>query len=72
MKLTYRAVVSHFGRHRAHRATAHTGFPPAVFGAVATQAFRHCRPCGGDVPVVLHPGAHTCTEGHVTITQGGQ
>ncbi|MFC7817615.1 hypothetical protein ACFUTR_23575 [Streptomyces sp. NPDC057367] len=67
MKLTYRGLVSHFGRHRARRTTGRRSFPHPEFGAVITQAFRPCRPCGGDVPVALHPGAHTCTEGHVTI-----
>lgn len=67
MKLTYRGLVSHFGRHRAHRTPGRRDFPHPEFGAVATQAFRHCQPCGGDVPVVLHPGAHTCSNGHTTI-----
>ncbi|MGX1909037.1 hypothetical protein ACWIID_09260 [Streptomyces phaeochromogenes] len=39
-------------------------------GAIAPLAFRHCRPCGGDVAVVLHGnGTHSCDGGHLTITR---
>jgi hypothetical protein len=60
----------YFGRATGqHRKRA--GFPQPAFGAVVTQAWRACQPCGGDVAVVLHPsGAHTCGEGHTT--DGGQ
>ncbi|MFI9154546.1 hypothetical protein [Streptomyces sp. NPDC053367] len=56
----------YFGRaHGRHRRAA--GFPHPEFGAVVTQGFAACDPCGGDVPVVLHPsGGHTCQAGHTT------
>jgi hypothetical protein len=59
MRFTHRALVSHFGRHRAPRIP----FPAGVFA----QAFRHCPPCGVETAAVLHTdGSHTCTEGHTT------
>ncbi|MGW9058860.1 hypothetical protein [Streptomyces sp. NPDC055733] len=64
MKLTVRHLVRGLGRHRAGD---RRDFPQPAFGAVITQAFRPCQPCGGDVPVALHPGAHTCSNGHITI-----
>ncbi|MFR9796174.1 hypothetical protein ACL02U_09760 [Streptomyces sp. MS06] len=46
--------------------------PAPVPGAVAPTGYRHCPPCGGDVPVVLHHGAHRCEAGHLTVdTPGG-
>lgn len=62
------------GRHRAPRAVEVSfaelmpDWPQPAYGAAIPQAFRPCRGCGGDVPVVLHPGAHTCSAGHITIT----
>jgi hypothetical protein len=48
-------------------------FPPAPYGAIAVQAFRYCRPCDIETAAVLHPGgAHTCTEGHLTVPGGNQ
>jgi hypothetical protein len=46
-------------------------WPQPAYGAVVAQAFRHCRSCREVTPVVLHPGAHTCTAGHITITPIG-
>jgi hypothetical protein len=61
VKLTARHLFRGKGQHRRQP------FPQPAFGACVTQAFRHCRPCGADVPVVLHPsGAHTCQHGHTT------
>lgn len=61
------------GRHRATDTDTRLvepmpGWPEPVYGAAVPQAFRHCRGCRGDAPVTLHPGAHTCQRGHVTIT----
>lgn len=42
-----------------------------VHGAIVSQAWRACRPCGGVTAVVLHPGAHVCDAGHLTITTTG-
>jgi hypothetical protein len=46
-------------------------WPEPVHGALAPQAWRACRPCGGETAVVLHPGAHVCDLGHVTVTAAG-
>jgi hypothetical protein len=55
------------GQHRG------ATFPPAPYGAIATQGFRHCPTCGVETAAVLHPGgAHTCTEGHLTVPGGNQ
>ena len=44
----------------------------SVHGAIAEQAWRTCRPCGGVTAVVLHGHtAHSCSVGHVTITTTG-
>ncbi|WP_328436977.1 hypothetical protein OHA71_06665 [Streptomyces sp. NBC_00444] len=68
----------HGGRHRApefievpldHLMPAWT---EAARPALATQDFRVCRPCGGEVSVVVHGDAHRCEHGHVTITGGYQ
>lgn len=59
MKLTYRAVVSHFGRHRA----------PRIPGQLARQRFIHCPTCGVDTAASIHGSLVVCTEGH--HVQGG-
>jgi hypothetical protein len=67
------------GRHRSTTAAVELvrlddlmpDWPQPAYGAVVAQAFRHCRSCREVTPVVLHPGAHTCTAGHVTITPLG-
>lgn len=83
MKLTVRHLFRGKGAHRAPAAPPAREYirvpladlmgpdwpePSRPYGAIATQAIRPCRPCGGDVPVVLHPGAHCCDRGHVTVT----
>lgn len=47
-------------------------WPEPAQPAFAAQAFRPCRPCGGEVPVVVYEAAHCCEHGHVTITGGYQ
>ena len=62
MRLTVRHLIRGAGRHRAAR----------PYGAIASQAFRLCRPCGVETAAVVHAdGSHTCTEGHTT-TGGNQ
>lgn len=61
------------GRHRATAVEVPfvellPNWPQPVYGAAAAQAFHHCRGCREVRPVVLHPGAHTCDAGHVTLT----
>lgn len=83
MKVTTRHLIRGKGQHRAIPAPArievpldHLLRPRSLFvdvphGAVAAQAFRACRPCGGEVAVVLHPGgAYCCDRGHITVTGG--
>ncbi len=43
-------------------------WPEPVHGALAPQAWRACRPCGGETAVTLHGDAHRCQRGHITIT----
>ncbi len=82
MKLTTRHLFRGKGLHRAPAPEpVHVSLedllgpawpePSRSYGAVGVQAFRYCPPCGQDVPVVLHSGAHCCDRGHVTITAGG-
>ncbi|MFI1562145.1 hypothetical protein ACH4ZX_03625 [Streptomyces sp. NPDC020490] len=48
-------------------------FADVPHGAIAPQGFRNCPPCGGEVPVVLHPGgAHTCEAGHLVLPGGAR
>lgn len=75
MKITTRHLIRGKGQHRAEPepvtvpvAELMPPWPQPVYGAAVPQAFRHCRGCRGDAPVTLHPGAHTCQRGHVTIT----
>jgi len=65
------------GRHRAQRTAIHVplaglmpAWPDPQPSQLGVQAFRECRPCGGEVPVVVHGEAHRCGDGHVTITAG--
>ncbi len=56
MKITYRALVSHYGHHRRTR---------RPHGALVDTAFRHCPVCGVETAAIVHrDGTHTCTEGH--------
>ncbi|MFE0800124.1 hypothetical protein [Streptomyces sp. NPDC058812] len=62
MKITYRAVVSHFGRHRR---------TPHLPGQLTMQRFAHCPTCGVETATTTHGTALLCTEGH-TIPGGNQ
>lgn len=68
MRLTYRGLVSHYGRHRA-RPTA-DDFPPAPRASVVTQAFVHCPACGVETAATVHGAALRCAEGHL-VPAGG-
>lgn len=61
------ALVHPLGEHRGPRTRTAAVFPLPAPGAVVTQAFRFCRPCGVDTAAVLHAnGTHTCAEGHTS------
>jgi hypothetical protein len=65
VKLTYRALVSHYGQHRRQA--------PRPHGAAVDQDFRFCPPCGVETAAVVHAdGSHTCTEGHLVVPGGAQ
>lgn len=61
MKLTYRGLVSHFGRHRT----------PRIPGQLTTQRFAHCPTCGVETATTTHGRALLCAEGH-TIPGGNR
>lgn len=67
MKLTYRALVSHYGRHRPKPVTVPLsqllGPPPlSPVSGVLTQAWDDCTPCGKATAGVLHKDGWTCGE----------
>lgn len=60
MKFTHRALVSHYGRHRA----------PRLPGQLTQQQFILCPHCGVETAATRHGDALLCTEGHVLVPGG--
>lgn len=75
MRITHRALFSHYGQRRARPTKHHTPnrpFPTASYGATATQAYRYCPPCGTETAAVLHGYGHTCGDcGNTHYTEEG-
>ena len=75
------APVTQPGRHRARAPKRVVEYVPAAeivpgfdqpYGALAPTGIAHCRGCGRNVAVVMHPGgAHRCEHGHINITTTG-
>lgn len=61
MRLKFRALVSHYGRHRAAR----------IPGQLARQRFVYCPGCEADTAVTIHGNALLCAAGH-QLSGGGR